>query len=117
MQLNVIRADDEMTEVALVGKLDVAGVHAIDLKFHLHTATRRRPTLVDLTQLEMISSLGIGLIISCGRSLVRHGSRIVLFNPQPVVEEAMNAIGLGQAVPIARSREEAMAILFPGSSQ
>src|SRR2546423_789675 len=37
MQLNVIRADDEMTELALVGKLDIAGVHAIDMKFHVMT--------------------------------------------------------------------------------
>jgi len=56
MQLGVIRADDEMTELALVGKLDIAGVHAIDMKFHLNTATRRKPTLVDLSQFESIGS-------------------------------------------------------------
>jgi anti-anti-sigma factor len=113
MQLNVTRADDEMTELALAGKLDIAGVHAIDLKFHVNTAARRKPCLVDLSQLEMITSLGIGLLISCGRSLMRHGFKMVLLNPQPVVEEAMKAIGLGEAIPIARTREEAMAILFP----
>lgn len=113
MQLNVIRADDELTELALVGKLDIAGVHAVDMKFHLNTAARRKPTLVDLSQLEMITSLGIGLIISCGRSLLRHGPKMVLFNPQPAVEEVINAIGLGEAIPIVRSREEALAILFP----
>jgi anti-sigma B factor antagonist len=113
MQLNVIRADDELTELALVGKLDIAGVHAIDMKFHLHTAARRRPTLVDLSQLDMITSLGIGLIISCGRSLLRHGPKMVLFNPQPVVEEVINSIGLGEAIPVVRTRDEALAILFP----
>ena len=113
MQLDVIRADDEMTELALIGKLDIAGVHAIDMKFHVNTATRRKPTLVDLTRLEMITSLGIGLIISCGRSLMRHGPKMVLFNPTPAVEEAMKAIGLSDAVPIAHTREEAMASLFP----
>ncbi len=114
MQLNVIRADDQMTELALVGKLDISGVHAIDMKFHINTAARRKPTLVDLTQLEMITSLGIGLLISCGRSLMRHGPKMVLLNPNPVVEEAMRAIGLGEAIPLAHSRDEAMAILFPG---
>jgi anti-anti-sigma factor len=113
MQLNVIRADDEMTEVALVGKLDIAGVHAIDMKFHINTVARRKPCLVDLTQMEMITSLGIGLIISCGRSLMRHGFKMVLLNPNAVVAEAMNAIGLGEAIPVAHTREEAMAILFP----
>ncbi|HEX5272073.1 MAG TPA: STAS domain-containing protein [Gemmataceae bacterium] len=116
MQLNVIRADDVMTELALVGKLDIAGVHAIDMKFHLNTAARRKPTLVDLSQLEMITSLGIGLLISCGRSLMRHGPKLVLCNPTPVVEEAMKAIGLGEAIPVAHTREEAMTILFPGGA-
>jgi anti-anti-sigma factor len=113
MHLNVIRADDELTELALVGKLDITGVHAVDLQFHVHTAARRKPTLVDLSQLEMITSLGIGLIMSCGRSLLRHGPRMVLFNPQPVVEEVINTIGLGAAIPVVRTREEAIAILFP----
>jgi anti-anti-sigma factor len=117
MQLNVIRADDELTELALVGKLDIAGVHAVDMKFHVNTAARRKPTLVDLSQLEMITSLGLGLIISCGRSLLRHGHKMVVFNPQPVVEEVINAIGLGEAIPVVRTREEALAILFPGRAQ
>ena len=113
MQLQVIREADDMTELALIGKLDIAGVHAIDMRFHIYTAARRKPTLVDLSQLEMITSLGIGLIISCGRSLLRHGPKMVLVNPQPVVEEVINSIGLGEAIPVVRSREEAMAILFP----
>jgi anti-anti-sigma factor len=116
MQLNLIRADDELTELALVGKLDIAGVHAVDMKFHLNTAARRKPTLVDLSQLEMITSLGMGLIISCGRSLLSHGRKMVLFNPQPVVEDVINAIGLGAAIPVVRTREEALAILFPDRS-
>ena len=114
MQLNVIRADDELTHLALVGTMDIAGIHAIDMKFHGYTAARRRPTLVDLSGLELITSLGMGVFISCARSMLRYGARMVLLNPQPVVEEAMKSVGLGEAVPIVHSQEEAMRILFPG---
>jgi anti-anti-sigma factor len=114
MQLNLIRADDQMTHLALVGKMDIAGVHAIDMKFHGYTAARRRPTLVDLSGLELITSLGMGVFISCARSMQRFGARMVLLNPQPVVEEAMKSVGLGEAIPIVHSEEEAMRILFPG---
>ena len=58
MQLNVIRADDELTHLALVGTMDIAGIHAIDMKFHGYTAARRRPALVDLSGVELITSLG-----------------------------------------------------------
>jgi anti-anti-sigma factor len=111
MQLNIIKSDDELTHLSLVGRLDLAGLHGIDMKFHGYTAARRKPTLVDLSGLEMITSLGMGLFISCAQSLRRYGAPMVLYNPQPVVEEAMNAVGLGKAIPIAHSLDEAMAVL------
>ena len=113
MQIQEIHMDDHITHLALIGKLDVTGLHAVDIKFHGYTAARRRPTLVDLSQVEFISSLGMGMFISCAHSLRRHGAKMVLLNPQPLVEEAMNAVGLGQAVPIAHSLDEAIGILFP----
>jgi anti-sigma B factor antagonist len=105
--------DNQFTHLALIGKLDVQGLHAVDIKFHGYTAARRRPTLVDISQVEFISSLGMGMFISCAQSLRRYKVKLVLFNPQPMVEEAMKAVGLGEAVPITHSMDEAMGILFP----
>src|SRR5215468_5414056 len=113
MQLQEIHLDDHITHLALIGKLDVAGLHAVDVKFHGYTAARRRPTLVDMSQVEFISSLGMGMFVSCAQSLRRYRAKMVLLNPQPAVEEAMNAVGLGQAIPITHSPDEALRILFP----
>jgi anti-anti-sigma factor len=113
IQLNEVQLDDRITHVALVGQLDVAGLHAIDVKFHSCTAARRRPTLVDLSGLEFISSLGMGMLVSCARSLQRFGARMVLLNPQPEVEEVLKAVGIDQGAPIVRSAEEGHRILFP----
>jgi anti-anti-sigma factor len=113
MQITEIRLDNQITHLAMSGKLDIAGLHAVDMKFHGYTAARRRPTLVDISGLEMITSLGMGMFISCARSLQRFGARMVLLNPQPQVEEAMKAVGLDQGIPLVRSVEEALLILFP----
>jgi hypothetical protein len=59
MQINEVRLDQTITHLALVGRLDVAGMHKVDIKFHGYTAARRKPTLVDLSQLEFIASLGM----------------------------------------------------------
>src|SRR5262245_39457651 len=115
VQLNEIQVDDQITHLAIVGQVDVAGLHAIDIKFHGYTAARRRPTLVDLSALEFISSLGMGMFISCARSLQRHGARMVLLNPRPEIEEAMKAVGIDQGIPIVRSIDEGHRILFPAS--
>jgi anti-anti-sigma factor len=113
MQLQKVRVDDQITHVALVGSLDLAGLHAVDMAFHAMTAARRKPALVDLSQLSFISSLGMGMFISCAQSLKRHGCPMVLLSPQTSVEEALNAVGLGKAIPIAQSEDEALRILFP----
>ena len=115
IQLNEVQLDDRITHLAVVGSLDVAGLHAVDVKFHGYTAARRRPTLVDLSALEFISSLGMGMLVSCARSLMRFGARMVLLNPRPEVEEALKAVGIDQSIPIVRSVEEAHRILFPNS--
>jgi anti-anti-sigma factor len=113
IQLNEVLLDDHITHLALVGKLDVAGLHAVDVKFHGYTAARRKPTLVDIAGLEFISSLGMGMFISCARSLQRFGGKMVLLNPQPEIEEALKSVGIDQGVPIVRSIEEAVNVLFP----
>jgi anti-sigma B factor antagonist len=113
--LNEVLVDDHITHLALVGKLDVAGLHAVDMKFHGYTAARRRPTLVDISGLEFVASLGMGMFITCARSLQRHGAKLVLLNPRPEIEEALRAVGIDQGVPIVHSVEEGMLILFPNS--
>src|SRR6516162_3593092 len=115
VQLNEVCLDDRLTHLALVGKLDIAGLHTVDVKFHGYTAARRRPTLVDVSGLEFITSLGIGMLISCARSLQRYGAKMVLLNPQPQVEEILKAVGIDQGIPIVRSAEEGARILFPVS--
>ena len=115
IQLNEVQVDDRITHLAIVGQLDVAGLHAIDVKFHGYTAARRRPSLVDISALEFISSLGMGMFMSCARSLQRFGARMVLLNPRPEVEEVLKAVGIDRGIPIVRSVEEGIGILFPAS--
>jgi anti-anti-sigma factor len=110
-----IRVDNDITHVALAGRLDAAGLQAVDVKFHGYTAARRKPTLVDLSELEYISSLGMGMLISCAKSLQRFNAPMVLLNPTPQVAEAMKAVGIDQVIPIVASMDEAMKRLFPTS--
>ena len=113
IQLNEVHLDERITHLAIVGQLDVAGLHAIDVKFHGYTAARRRPTLVDISGLDFITSLGMGILVFCARSLQRFGAKMVLLNPQPAVEEVLKAVGIDQGIPIVHSVEEGIDILFP----
>lgn len=109
MELKVIDRDDDITEVALVGSLDVAGMHEVDVKFHGHTAAVRKSTIVDCRELDFIATLGMGMLIGCARSLQRHGAKMVLLGPQSLVEKALTTAGIDQVIPIAATREQAEA--------
>ena len=113
MQIKEIRLDHEITHLALLGRLDVAGMHAVDVKFHGYTAARRKPTLVDMSEVEFIASLGMGMLISCAKSLQRYGAKMVLLDPPAQVEEALKAVGIDQVIPIIHGLDDALRLLRP----
>lgn len=113
MQMQHYELDDGVLMVVLDGRLDLAGVHEIEADFQRHITVRRLPTVVDLSQVAFISSLGIGLIVTCAKSLERHGQKLILLSPQPLVEEALKTTRIDQFVPIAGDRETAVTMAQP----
>jgi anti-anti-sigma factor len=107
MQMDVAERGDGITQVALVGRLDISGLHEIDLKFHAQTAARKQPAIIDLTRLEYIASLGMGMLISCAQSLQRKGYPMILMGAHGDVDMALRRAGLDQAMPMAGDLGEA----------
>jgi anti-anti-sigma factor len=97
--------------IALIGRLDINEVGAIETKFVTLTATQRRPVIVDLSGLTFIGSLGIGMIVAAARALKRHGAGMVLLDPQPFIERIFDIAHVGEAVPVVHGIEEAQRAL------
>ena len=111
MQLEATQRTDGITQVALIGRLDVTGLHEVDIKFHGATAARPQPAIVDLTGLEYIASLGMGMLISCAQSLRRKGHPMVLVGANGDVDTALRRAGIDQAIPMAADIDQALSIL------
>src|SRR6476619_730361 len=111
MLLQTIERSDGITQVELVGRLDVSGLHEVDIKFHCATAARPHPAIVDLTGLEFIASLGMGMLISCAQSLRRKGHPMVLVGATGDVETALRTAGIDKAIPMAADVDEALLII------
>jgi anti-anti-sigma factor len=82
-------------EVRLRGHAGVLEVDALD--FVLRPLSARRPACVtfELSKLESISSLGMGLLVAFRRGIVRAGGRVCLAaDLQPGVREALDRTGL-----------------------
>ena len=111
MQLDDHPRDDGVTLVALVGRLDLKGLHDVDMRFHALTAARGAPTIVDMSGIEYIASLGMGMLISCAQSLQRKGQQMVLAGATGDVDAALRTAGLDAAIPMVADLDEALGVL------
>src|SRR5437016_3135842 len=108
MELHTGDSTDALTRIALVGMLDMVAVGEIETQFMAATASRGKNTIVDVSQLSFIASLGMGVLVSAYKALKRKGARMVLLAPQADVESALVAARLQEILPIAHSEDEAL---------
>jgi anti-sigma B factor antagonist len=111
MRLQIIDSNDSITHVALIGRLDVQGVNAIQYEFHHQTTSQPKSVIVDLSRMPYIASLGIGMLISAAKYLERNGARMVLVGSPPLVKEAFETAGLHQVIPMVSEETAALALL------
>ncbi|MEM8619537.1 MAG: STAS domain-containing protein [Actinomycetota bacterium] len=108
MELTNLERGDGISHVALAGKLDIAGLHEVDVPFHGLTAAQQRPAIIDLSGLDYIASLGMGMLISCARSLERRGAPMVLYGARGPVDEALRATAIDQIITMVDSEAAAV---------
>ena len=108
MQLTVLRADESITHVAIVGRLDIEGVNQVADRVVLTTTSARTSALVDLSQVTFIASLGMGMLVGAAKAIQRHGTKMVLVAPPHLVHHALVAAGIDHVIPIAANEEEAL---------
>jgi len=110
MELNLIHSDDTYTHIALAGKLDVGGVGEIENKFLGYTAARKKGAVVDISGVNFLGSMGLRIILDAAKSLNREKKKLVLLAPQPLVNEVLEASGIGDVVAIETDPAAAVAL-------
>ena len=100
--------------VAIRGRLDLEGVHAVENRLSVRISASRKPTILDLSEVPFLASLGMGMIVQLYRALRLHGAGLVLMAPQPLVAEALRNAALDGAIPIVPDRAEALARIGAG---
>jgi anti-anti-sigma factor len=111
MDLNVVKTDPNYIQIALSGKLDVEGEGQIGDEFRRLIGSNKSHFLVDMGNVSYLASLGIRLLFAGAKSLAAEGKKLVVINPQPMVEETLLNSGTARLVPIARDVSEATKLL------
>lgn len=107
MHLEVLDFESGISGVRLHGRLDVAGAAAIETRLLAATVARGQPALVDLTGVEFVASMGIGLLIACAKGLALKQCRLALYGANPMVGEVLAQAGLGHIMAVCDTEEDA----------
>ena len=108
MILQVIRSDDELTHVKLSGRVDLAGIGDLDREFTRQTVPRRKPVIVDISDVDYIASIGLRMLVTAAKALDKFGARMVLLNPHPDVEDVLRTAGFDKVMPIEHDYDSAL---------
>ena len=100
-----------VSRVILRGRGDAAGIDAVEMSFTASVVNGGANTVLDMSEVPFMGSLGIRMLISCGRVMARRGIKLVLFGVQPLVMEVFETMALSQLIPIAPDEPAAVALL------
>lgn len=111
MEISFVDSESGLRRVRLAGRLDSAGVDHVELKFNAATAARDTDVIVDLAGVSFLASMGVRMLVAAAKTLGVKGHRLILLSPQAAVDEFLEATALYELLPVARSEEEAQALL------
>ena len=104
----IIHDRDDISFVALEGRLDADGVEEMEEPFAAATAERGLPTVVDMSGITFMSSLGIGFLFSNSKKLKKAGCKLVLLNPKGMVEAVLKTSKMDKVMPLMYDVAEAI---------
>ena len=108
MQMRVSEVEG-VKKVALSGRLDSAGVDLIEAQFSAAIVPVGQHTIVDLSDVVFLASLGVRMFISTSRSLSWKGGKLAMFGATPAVLETIQVMGFDDIVPYVHSEADAIA--------
>lgn len=112
MELQYSELGQNIRLIKLVGKLDIVGVNAIDVKFSGYCSGESPRVLVDLSSVSYIASIGIRTLTTNAKSLLTRGGKMVLLNPSPDVKSVLELTGIPAVIPMYENLESAQAVLL-----
>lgn len=111
MEMKITKSEDGIQLVELVGRLDVKGTSEISDNFNFQVGTEKASTIVDMSKVDFLASIGMRMLISAARAKANRKCKLVLLNPTPLVQEALVTAGFESLIPMFSSQDEAVMAL------
>jgi len=109
MELQYSELDNNIRVIKLIGRLDIIGTGAIEIKFTGYCAGEKPRVLVDLSEVDFLASIGIRLLVLTAKSVASRGGKMTLVSPIPEVQNVLEVTGIPAIIPIYSDLETAKA--------
>ena len=113
VELQTEQMNDGTMKINLLGRLDILGTNAIDLRFTSLTATRKANVIVDLSGVDFLASMGVRLLLSNAKALASRGGKMVICKPDPMVRKVLETTGTDAIIPLYDDVDSAHQALKP----
>jgi anti-anti-sigma factor len=114
MELQSSELDNNIRLIKLIGRLDIIGTGEIETKFSGYCAGEKLRVVLDLSEVDFLSSIGIRLLMLTAKSVASRGGKIVILRPIPDVQSVLEITGIPGIIPIYSHLESAEAVLTAG---
>jgi anti-sigma B factor antagonist len=111
MELQHSEIENGINVLKLIGILDFKGVDEIETKFAGYSTGDRSKVLVDLSEVEFLTSIGVRLVVTTAKSVASRGGKLVILNPNENVKDVLEMTGLMDIIPVHMDLKEAIADL------
>lgn len=112
MDLDMELIENGITKASLNGRLDIEGTNEIDSEFSTLGHIKGAKILVDLTDVSFIASIGMRTFLRSATALSNRKGKMVLFNAQPLVKDALASAGIDTLIPMFDEMDAAIASLM-----
>jgi anti-anti-sigma factor len=112
MELQYSELDNSIRSIKLIGTLDVIGTGEIETRFAGYCSGDNVRVVVDLSEVDFLSSIGIRLLMLTAKSVNSRGGKIVLLKPIPEVQSVLEIAGIPAIIPIYSHPESAETVLM-----
>jgi anti-sigma B factor antagonist len=109
VEMVVSSLGERLVRVQLSGRLDTQGVDRVETRFVASLIPAANSAIVDLSQVDFVSSMGIRMLVSAARSLKARQASLAVFGAPERVTQVFEAVSLSRLLPICTSEDEAIA--------
>jgi anti-anti-sigma factor len=87
--------------------MDIPGTEQIDIRLAAETASEKAYVILDLTQVEFLASVGIGILVRSTKALRLRGGEAVILSTVPIVTTVLERTLITQVIKVFSDLESA----------